>query len=210
MSQADHYAELGVTVAASEAEIRTAYRRLAKRFHPDLNPGDPAAEQRFKTLTAAYDVLSDADRRRYYDLHLRRSAASPDPTAGPGQTVSPGPPASAPPSRPTSAVPRPVSPPGPETERWARLGRIQRDRGVAEAYAARCEAERRERQAAVALWEGRVNLARTRGHPDLAEQAVQRAANFRQLAEDARQQRDRAQTRAQLLGEIERELLLGP
>jgi curved DNA-binding protein CbpA len=203
MSRPDYYAELGVTVAASEAEIRSAYRRLAKRYHPDLNPDDPAAEQRFKAVTAAYDVLSDADRRRGYDQQARPAATRPRAPARP-------PPANPPPPRPTTTVPRPAPPSGPEADRWARLGRLQHDRGVAEAYAARYEAELQEHLATVALWESRVNLARARGHPDLAEQAIQRAANFRQLAEDARQQRDRGRTRAQLLGEIERELLLGP
>jgi DnaJ-class molecular chaperone len=65
----DYYAVLGVKRAASEKEIRQAYRRLARKHHPDVNPGDKAAEERFKEINAAYEVLSDADKRRKYDLY---------------------------------------------------------------------------------------------------------------------------------------------
>src|SRR5436309_3531348 len=61
------YEVLGVKRDASAAEIRKAYRKLAKELHPDLNPGKPEAEARFKTVTAAYDILSDADKRARYD-----------------------------------------------------------------------------------------------------------------------------------------------
>ena len=61
------YEVLGVKRDASAADIRTAYRKLAKEFHPDLNPGKPAAEARFKAVTAAYDILSDPDKRGRYD-----------------------------------------------------------------------------------------------------------------------------------------------
>jgi molecular chaperone DnaJ len=63
----DHYATLGVERAASEEEIRKAYRRLARKYHPDVNPGDKAAEDRFKTVQEAYDILSDAKKRQMYD-----------------------------------------------------------------------------------------------------------------------------------------------
>jgi DnaJ-class molecular chaperone len=61
------YEVLGVKRDASADAIRSAYRKLAKQFHPDLNPGKPEAEARFKTITAAYDILSDAEKRGRYD-----------------------------------------------------------------------------------------------------------------------------------------------
>jgi DnaJ-class molecular chaperone len=61
------YEVIGVKPDASPDDIRKAYRKLAKELHPDLNPGKPEAEARFKTVTAAYDLLSDADKRARYD-----------------------------------------------------------------------------------------------------------------------------------------------
>src|SRR6476659_2610894 len=61
------YEVLGVKRAASADEIRKVYRKLAKEFHPDLNPGKPEAEARFKAVTAAYDILSDTEKRARYD-----------------------------------------------------------------------------------------------------------------------------------------------
>src|SRR6478609_6539550 len=61
------YEVLGVKADASADDIRKAYRKLAKEFHPDLNPGKPAAEARFKAVTAAYDILSDAEKRGRFD-----------------------------------------------------------------------------------------------------------------------------------------------
>lgn len=61
------YEVLGVAAASSPAEIQSAYRKLAKKLHPDLNPGDQAAEEKFKEVAAAYDLLSDADKRRRFD-----------------------------------------------------------------------------------------------------------------------------------------------
>jgi DnaJ-class molecular chaperone len=58
-SQTDYYGTLGVPRSAGGEEIRKAYRRLARKCHPDLNPGDKAAEERFKKVQEAYDVLSD-------------------------------------------------------------------------------------------------------------------------------------------------------
>jgi DnaJ-class molecular chaperone len=63
----DPYKVLGVDKTASAEDIRKAYRRLAKKHHPDLNPGDKAAEERFKTISAAYDLLSDAEKRARFD-----------------------------------------------------------------------------------------------------------------------------------------------
>lgn len=67
----DYYAILGVAKSADAAEITKAYRALARKLHPDANPGDPSAEDRFKEVSSAYDVLGDEDKRRQYD-HARR------------------------------------------------------------------------------------------------------------------------------------------
>ncbi len=66
---ADYYDILGVPRSADEKEIRQAYRRLARQHHPDVNPGDDAAAERFKTINAAYEVLSDGDKREKYDRY---------------------------------------------------------------------------------------------------------------------------------------------
>jgi DnaJ-class molecular chaperone len=63
----DPYKVLGVAREASEDDIRKAYRKLAKAYHPDLHPGDSAAEERFKAVSAAYDLLGDADKRARFD-----------------------------------------------------------------------------------------------------------------------------------------------
>src|ERR1700735_5848294 len=63
----DYYETLSVPRAASEEEIRKAYRKLARKYHPDLNPGDKAAEDRFKNVQEAYDILSDTKKKQMYD-----------------------------------------------------------------------------------------------------------------------------------------------
>ena len=63
----DLYEALGLSRTASEKEIKAAYRRLARKFHPDVNPNDRAAEARFKEINAAHEVLSDPDKRKKYD-----------------------------------------------------------------------------------------------------------------------------------------------
>jgi DnaJ-class molecular chaperone len=63
----DPYQELGVTRGASADEIRKAFRKLAKQHHPDANPGDKASEEKFKRLSAAFDILGDADKRKKFD-----------------------------------------------------------------------------------------------------------------------------------------------
>ena len=75
------YDTLGVSKTASQAEIKKAYRKLARTHHPDANPGDAAAEERFKQVQQAYDVLSDDEKRKAYD---RFGATNGRPGAGPG------------------------------------------------------------------------------------------------------------------------------
>jgi len=63
----DYYSTLGVAKTATEKEIKTAYRKMARKHHPDVNPGDKAAETRFKDLSEAYEVLGDPAKRKKYD-----------------------------------------------------------------------------------------------------------------------------------------------
>src|SRR5580658_4709031 len=63
----DYYETLSVQRGATEDESRKAYRKLARKYHPDLNPGDKSAEDRFKNVQEAYDILSDAKKRQMYD-----------------------------------------------------------------------------------------------------------------------------------------------
>lgn len=69
MAKEDFYSTLGVSRTAKESEIKKAYRRLARKTHPDVNPGDKAAEERFKRIQEAYDILSDPKKRAIYDQY---------------------------------------------------------------------------------------------------------------------------------------------
>ena len=63
----DYYKVLGVERSATEAEIKTAYRKLARKYHPDVNPNNKDAERRFKEANEAYQVIGDAEKRKKYD-----------------------------------------------------------------------------------------------------------------------------------------------
>jgi molecular chaperone DnaJ len=85
-SKHDYYETLAVSRSANEDEIRKAYRKLARKYHPDLNPGDKASEERFKKVQEAYDILSDSKKRQVYDQYGFYSDNIPPggPGAGPG------------------------------------------------------------------------------------------------------------------------------
>jgi molecular chaperone DnaJ len=85
----DYYETLGVDRNADADEIRKAYRKLARKYHPDLNPGDKAAEERFKKVQEAYDVLSDESKKKVYDQYGFYSDNVP-PNAGGGSSTPPG------------------------------------------------------------------------------------------------------------------------
>src|SRR5688500_19163948 len=63
----DYYQTLGVSKTSSNKEIKQAFRKLARKFHPDVNPGDKSAESKFKEINEAYEVLGDPEKRRKYD-----------------------------------------------------------------------------------------------------------------------------------------------
>ena len=67
MSKRDYYESLGLDKNASDEQIKKAYRKLAKKYHPDANPGDKTAEAKFKEISEAYAVLSDPQKRATYD-----------------------------------------------------------------------------------------------------------------------------------------------
>ncbi len=85
----DYYETLGVARGADTEEIRKAYRKLARKYHPDLNPGDKSAEERFKKVQEAYDILSDDSKRKVYDQYGFYSDNMPPPNSC-GQTGGPG------------------------------------------------------------------------------------------------------------------------
>src|ERR1700686_2762806 len=84
----DFYELLGVSRKANAKEIRSAFRKLARKYHPDLNPGDKSAEEKFKQLQEAYDVLSDSKKRQMYDQYGFYSDNLPP--GGPGTGGGPG------------------------------------------------------------------------------------------------------------------------
>src|ERR1700712_4617853 len=63
----DYYATLGISKTASSDEIQKAYRKLARKYHPDMNPDDATAKKKFQEVQSAFEVLSDADKRKKYD-----------------------------------------------------------------------------------------------------------------------------------------------
>src|SRR5258708_4058788 len=87
-SKTDYYELLGVARKASAKDIRTAFRKLARKYHPDLNPGDKASEEKFKQLQEAYDVLSDSKKRQMYDQYGFYSENVPTGDYGPGTSGS--------------------------------------------------------------------------------------------------------------------------
>ena len=87
-SKQDYYDVLGVARGAKDDDIRKAYRKLARKYHPDLNPGDKAAEEKFKQVQQAYDVLSDSKKRQVYDQYGFYSENIPP--GGPQQGGQPG------------------------------------------------------------------------------------------------------------------------
>ncbi len=83
-SQQDHYVTLGLERKASTDEIRKAYRKLARKYHPDLNPGDKSAEDKFKKVQEAYDILSDPAKKQMFDQYGFYSESGMPGGAGPG------------------------------------------------------------------------------------------------------------------------------
>ena len=83
-TKTDYYELLGVPKKATAKDIRSAFRKLARKYHPDLNPGDKAAEEKFKQLQEAYDVLSDSKKRQMYDQYGFYSENVPTGDYGPG------------------------------------------------------------------------------------------------------------------------------
>lgn len=90
MSHIDYYKELGLTKSASDAEIKKAFRKLAREYHPDTNPDTPGAEEKFKRISEAYDVLSDKKKKATYDQLSSRTSGYPSGgySSAPGSNMS--------------------------------------------------------------------------------------------------------------------------
>src|SRR2546430_16074166 len=87
----DYYETLGVARGADTEDIRKAYRKLARKYHPDLNPGDKTSEERFKKVQEAYDVLSDPKKKQMFDqFGFYSESGMPGAGAGPQQGPGPG------------------------------------------------------------------------------------------------------------------------
>src|SRR5437868_7394348 len=84
MSKRDYYEVLGVSRTASESEIKSAYRKLAIKYHPDKNPGDKEAEEKFKEAAEAYSVLSDQNQRARFDRFGHAGVGSSAASSGAG------------------------------------------------------------------------------------------------------------------------------
>ena len=96
MEYKDYYKILGINKGASEGDIKKAYRRLAKEYHPDRNPDNPTAEAKFKEVSEAYEVLSDPEKKEMYERfgsqwqqHQRGQAGGGNPFGGGGQNINP-------------------------------------------------------------------------------------------------------------------------
>ncbi|SQC01636.1 Heat shock protein J [Mobiluncus curtisii] len=85
----DYYAVLGVSKDVTDKDLKKAYRKLARQYHPDQNPGDKAAEEKFKEIGEAYSVLSDSEQRQKYDALRAMVSGGPRFQAGGPATVLP-------------------------------------------------------------------------------------------------------------------------
>src|SRR5690349_10120045 len=89
MAKKDFYETLGVAHNASQADLKKAYRQMAMKYHPDRNPGDTSAEEKFKDAKEAYEILSDSQKRAAYD-QFGHAGVDPSMGGGPGGFAGPG------------------------------------------------------------------------------------------------------------------------